>query len=124
MSGLDRKEWHRMQRRLGRRVRVLRRARDLDQFALARLVGYRNANVICEIEKGTYNPPLYKLYALAAVLDTTPAALVGKTPLKRALQGAPPHDALRKATAALPPGMTSLIMALAIGLRKELLHLP
>ena len=89
MSDLDSKEWKRVQRRLGRRVRVLRLARDLDQFALARLAGYRNANVICDIEKGKYNPPLYKLYALAAVLDTTPEALVGKKPLKRASHGDP-----------------------------------
>lgn len=123
MLVIDRKEWHRMQRRLGRRVRVLRRARGLDQFALARLVGYRNANVICEIEKGTYNPPLYKLYALAAVLDTTPAALVGKTPLKRSSYAAPAQAALVAATASLPTGITSLIVALATQLRKELLHL-
>lgn len=84
VSAIDRKELKRVQRRLGRRVRVLRLARGLDQFALARLAGYRNANVICDIEKGKYNPPLDKLYALAATLDTTPDALLSRAPLKRA----------------------------------------
>ena len=102
---------------------VLRLARDLDQLALARLAGYRNANVICDIEKGKYNPTLHKLCAIAAALDTTPEALVGKTPLKRASHGTPSQVAVLKATAALPPGITSLIIALAIGLRKELLRL-
>ena len=123
VSGLDSKEWKRMQRRLGRRVRVLRRARDLDQFALARMAGYKNANVICDIEKGNYNPTLHKLYAIAATLDTTSEALLGRTPLKRTAHATPVQAALLAATASLPQDITSLIVALAIGLRKELLRL-
>lgn len=124
MSDLDGKKWKRMQRRLGRRVRVLRRARDLDQLALARTAGYRNANVISDIEKGKYNPTLHKLWAIAAVLDTTPDALLGKVPMKRTMHGTPTGEALLHATSPLPPGITSLIVALSLGLRKELLGLP
>jgi transcriptional regulator with XRE-family HTH domain len=123
VTGIDSKVWKRMQRRLGRRVRVLRRARDLDQLALARMAGYKNANVICDIEKGNYNPTLHKLYAIAATLDTTSEALLGRTPLKRTMPASPAQVALLAATASLPPDITNLIVALALGLRKELLSL-
>jgi transcriptional regulator with XRE-family HTH domain len=123
VSDLGIKDWRRVQRRLGRRVRVLRLARDLDQFALARLAGYKNANVICDIEKGKYNPTLHKLYAIAAALDTTPEALLGRAPLKRAAYPTPTQAQLLTATASLPPGITSLIVAFSTQLRKELLRL-
>jgi len=78
---------------------------------------------MCDIEKGKDNPTLHKLWAIAATLDTTPDALVGRTPLKRASHATPTQAALLAATAPLPPGITSLLVSLCIGLRKELLHL-
>lgn len=123
MSQLDEKKWHLMQRRMGRRVRVLRLARGLDQLGLASMAGYRNANVICDIEKGKYNPPLHKLWAIAAVLDTTPDALMAKTPMKRNVHGTAQGEAMLRAVASLPPGISPLIVSLALGLRKELLGL-
>jgi len=47
-----------MQAGLGQRVYELRNAMEYDQLALARMAGYKNANVISDMEKGKYNPTL------------------------------------------------------------------
>lgn len=68
--------WAQTQTGLGQRVYDLRNVQDLDQLALARMAGYKNANVISDIEKGKYNPTLKRLCALATALHTSPAYLL------------------------------------------------
>ena len=56
-------------RAVGMRIRDARKAKELDQLALALLVGYKSASAITQIEKGTMNPTLTKLNAIAVALD-------------------------------------------------------
>jgi DNA-binding XRE family transcriptional regulator len=60
-----------MQAGLGQRVYELRNAMEYDQLALARMAGYKNANVISDMEKGKYNPTLKRLHDLAKALHTS-----------------------------------------------------
>lgn len=71
MSEIDVDAWKAMQTGLGSRVYTRRKVLDYDQLALARMVGYKNANVISDIEKGKYNPTMKKLFALASALQTS-----------------------------------------------------
>jgi len=68
--------WKALQAGLGHRVYELRNAQGYDQLALARMAGYKNANVISDLEKGKYNPTLKKLHALATALHTSEAYLL------------------------------------------------
>ena len=68
--------WKQMQTGLGQRVYERRMALGYDQLAVARMAGYKNANVISDIEKGKYNPTLKKLFALAKALHTSVAYLL------------------------------------------------
>jgi transcriptional regulator with XRE-family HTH domain len=68
--------WKELQAGLGQRVYELRSALEYDQLALARMAGYKNANVISDMEKGKYNPTLKKLHALAKALHTSEAYLL------------------------------------------------
>jgi transcriptional regulator with XRE-family HTH domain len=76
VSDLDVDAWKQMQTGLGQRVYALRTALGYDQLAVARMAGYKNANVISDMEKGKYNPTLKKLCALARALHTSEAYLL------------------------------------------------
>lgn len=76
MPDTDVDAWKQTQTGLGRRVYERRMALGLDQLALARMTGYKNANVISDMENGKYNPTLKKLWALATVLHTSLAYLL------------------------------------------------
>lgn len=54
---------------VGMRVREARREQGLDQLGLALMVGYKSASAITQIEKGTMNSSLSKLYMIAVVLN-------------------------------------------------------
>ena len=54
----------------------IRTDRGLSQMQLAEMVGC-NQSMISKIEKGTANPPLDLIEAIAAALRTTPVALFG-----------------------------------------------
>src|SRR5262245_12317638 len=76
MPDTDLDAWKQMQTGLGQRVYALRKALGYDQLALARMVGFKNANVISDMEKGKYNTTLKKLFALARALHTSEAYLL------------------------------------------------
>lgn len=76
MTDTDVDAWTQIQTGLGERVYELRMALGYDQLAVARMSGYKNANVISDIEKGKYNPTLKKLCALAKALHTSVAYLL------------------------------------------------
>ena len=71
MVDTDVDAWKEMQAGLGQRVYELRNAMEYDQLALARMAGYKNANVISDMEKGKYNPTLKRLHDLAKALHTS-----------------------------------------------------
>lgn len=76
MLDTDVDAWKEMQAGLGQRVYERRMVLGYDQLALARMAGYKNANVISDIEKGKYNPTLKKLFALARALRTSVSYLL------------------------------------------------
>lgn len=54
---------------VGMRIKKARQAKGLDQLALATMVGYKHASAITQIEKGTMNASLMKIYTIAIALD-------------------------------------------------------
>ncbi len=56
--------------KIGEEVRERRRQHHLSQEALAHLAGV-HTNVIGRLERGSYNPTLLTLFAIALKLDTT-----------------------------------------------------
>jgi transcriptional regulator with XRE-family HTH domain len=63
---------------LGEEVRARRTRLELSQEALAHLAGI-HPNVVGRLERGTYNPTVLTLYALAVKLDTELSDLFAAT---------------------------------------------
>lgn len=61
----------------GSRIRRLREKYGISQEEVAEAAGYTNRSTIAKIEKGAMEIPLSKVEAIAAVLHTTPAELLG-----------------------------------------------
>ena len=59
------------------RIKDLRIKKGLSQQELARLTGYQDRSSIAKIEGGSVDLPQSKILAFAAVLDVTPAFLLG-----------------------------------------------
>jgi len=62
-------------REFGRRVQITRDRAGLSQDKLAKALGYTNRAMICQMEKGKFNPPLSVIIDMAKVLKAAPAYL-------------------------------------------------
>jgi len=58
-------------------IKNARTALKMSQQELAEKLGYKSSSTITKIESGENDIPLSKVSAFAAVLETTPAALMG-----------------------------------------------
>lgn len=54
--------------KIGKRIRYLRRQKDITQHNLANIIGIESASYICEIEKGRKSPSLKALHEIEFVL--------------------------------------------------------
>ena len=75
---------------LGQQVRARRSARGWSRRDLARHTGI-SERFLADVETGKANPSIARLCALANTFETTPAALLGSDPARKA---APPRIAL------------------------------
>jgi transcriptional regulator with XRE-family HTH domain len=67
---------------LGKEVRRRRQKLGLSQAALAAEAGI-HANVVGRVERGTYNPSLLTLHAIAGALNTSIVHLMRDDPTRR-----------------------------------------
>lgn len=62
---------------LGQNIRIHREKLGLSQIELAKKLGYKDRSTIAKIENDVNDLTQSKIYAIAQVLETTPAALMG-----------------------------------------------
>lgn len=62
---------------LGQNIRICREKLGLSQTELAKKLGYKDRSTIAKIESDTNDLTQSKIVAIAKVLETTPAALMG-----------------------------------------------
>lgn len=65
-----------LKKRMGRRIKMVRKANDLTQVELAKLLGYTSTGTIAQVEAGSKGITMEKLLLLGERLSINPALLL------------------------------------------------